>query len=113
MKDFSLLSMLAIAADMLGLWLWPAVAAAAVVALLFVVALWRRRFGGAQLRAAAILGLVGAALAVAVAPFATQASFANLHGAVDWTTLALIGAGAFLAVAVAAFALLGAVSRPA
>lgn len=108
MKDFSLVSMFAIAHDMFGPWFWPAVIAGAVVALAFLVALIRQRgFRGAAARRAVLIGVLGAIAAVAVAPFATQASFANLHGAVDLVMLGLVGIGALVAVAVTAYAALG------
>lgn len=108
MKDFSLVSMFAIAHDMFGPWFWPAVIAGAVVALAFLVALIRQRgFRGAAARRAVLIGVLGAIAAIAVAPFATQASFANLHGAVDLVMLGLIGIGALVAVAVTAYAALG------
>lgn len=108
MKDFSLVSMFAIAHDMFGPWFWPAVIAGAVVALAFLVALIRQRgFRGVAARRAVLIGVLGAIAAVAVAPFATQASFANLHGAVDLVMLGLIGIGALVAVAVTAYAALG------
>jgi hypothetical protein len=108
MKDFSLVSIFAIAHDMFGPWFWPAVIAGAVIVVAFLVALIRRRgFRGAAARRAILIGLLGAVAAVAAAPFATQASFANLHGAVDLVTLALIGIGAWVAVAVTAYAASG------
>jgi hypothetical protein len=108
MKDFSLVSIFAIAHDMFGPWFWPAVIAGAVVALAFVMALIRQRgFRGAAARRAILIGVIGAIAAMAVAPFATQASFANLHGAVDVVTLALVGFAAWVGVAVTAYAAFG------
>jgi hypothetical protein len=108
MKDFSLVSVFAIAHDMFGPWFWPAVIAGAAIALAFLVALIRQRgFRGAAARRAILIGVLGAIAAMAVAPFTTQASFANLHGVVDLVTLAMIGIGALVAVAVAAYAAFG------
>jgi hypothetical protein len=113
MKDFSLVSIFAIAHDMFGPWFWPAVIAGVVIAIAFLVALIRQRgFRGAAARRAILIGVLGAIAAMAVAPFTTQASFANLHGAVDLVTLALIGLGALIAVAVTAYAAFG-LARPA
>ncbi|MFN3348487.1 DUF5368 family protein [Pseudorhodoplanes sp.] len=113
MKDFSFISLYAITHDMLGMWFWPAVIAGAVIALAFLLALLRQRgFRGAAARRAIVIGTAGAIAAMAIAPFATQASFANLHGAADMVTLALIGLGALIGVAVTAYAAIG-LGRPA
>ena len=112
MKDFSLESLFAIARDMLGILFWPAVIAGVVIALTFLLALLRQRgFRGAAARRAIAVGAAGAILAMVIAPFITQASFANLHGAVDIVTLALIGLGALIGVAVTAYAAFG-LARP-
>ena len=108
MKDFSLESLFAIARDMLGDLFWPAIIAGVIIALAFVVALIRQRgFRGPAARRAAIIGLAGALAAMAVSPLATQAGFANLHGAVDFITLALIGLAALAGFTIAAYAALG------
>ena len=113
MKEFSFFSLLAISQDMLGSLFRPAIVAAIVVVLLFVAALWRQHGpGGMKCRAALLLGILGAVIAIAVAPFMTQASFANIHGAVDWVLLGVIGVAAFAAVAIAAYAVIGLTSRP-
>ena len=113
MKDFSLESLIAITHDRLGILFWPAVIAGAIIALAFLVALIRQRgFRGAAARRAIVVGCIGAIVAIAVAPFATQASFANLHGAIDILTMALIGIAALIGVAVTAFAAFG-LARPA
>jgi hypothetical protein len=114
MKDFSLLSLYAIMQDMLGWLFWPAVVGAVLIAVLFLFALRRPVNGNFRRgRSAMGLGIIGAAIAVALAPYVTQASFANIHGAVDWITLGLIAAGTFVAVAIAAFALLSLKSQSA
>jgi hypothetical protein len=113
MKDFTLVSLFAIAHEMAGPWFWPAVIAAAAIAIAFLVALVRRRgFRGAAARRALGIGIVVAMLTVAAAPFATQASFANIHGAVDVAALVLIGLGTLLATTAAAYAAFG-LARPA
>jgi hypothetical protein len=108
MKDFSLESVLAITHDMLGILFWPAMIAGTIICLAFLVALKRKRgFRGPAARRAALIGLAGAIVAIAVAPLATQARFANLHGAVDFLTLGLIGIAALLGVAITAYAASG------
>jgi hypothetical protein len=112
MKDFSLASLYAITQDILGWLFWPAVIAAAVITLLFIVALARRPASGIC-RGAIGLGILGAIVAAIAAPYLTQASFSNIHGAVDWASLVLVAIGAFVAVSITAFALLGLASKPA
>jgi hypothetical protein len=108
MKDFSLESLFAITRDMLGALFWPAIIASVIIALAFVAALIRQRgFRGPAARRAAIIGLAGALAAMAISPPATQADFANLHGVVDFVTLALIGFAAFAGLTIAAYAALG------
>lgn len=108
MKDFTLETMWAITVEMFGLLLWPAIALAAIIAFLFLVALLRQRgFRGRAARSAIIIGLLVAIVAMAIAPFMTQAGYDNVHGVIDWMFLAVIGIGAFVGVAVATFALLG------
>jgi hypothetical protein len=112
MKDFTFETMWAIAVEMFGLLLWPAVVLAAIIAILFIAALLRQRgFRGRPARSALVIGLLAAILAVAIAPFMTAAGYDNMHGLIDWTFLALIGIGTFVGVAIAAFAVLGTGSR--
>jgi uncharacterized PurR-regulated membrane protein YhhQ (DUF165 family) len=112
MKDFTFETMWAITAEMFGFLLWPGIVLAAIIAVLFLAALLRQRgFSGRPARNAIAIGLLVAIVAVAVAPFTTQAAYGNVHGVVDWTFLALIGTGVFVATAITAFALLGIGSR--
>lgn len=112
MKDFTFETMCAIAVEMFGLLLWPAIVLAAIIAILFIAALLRQRgFRGRPARSALVIGLLAAILAVAIAPFMTAAGYDNVHGLIDWTFLALIGIGTFVGVAIAAFAVLGTGSR--
>lgn len=108
MKDFTLETLWAISAEMFGWMFWPLLVLAAVIALLLLVALVRRRgFKGWPARGAVILGVLAAIAAAAYAPAMTQASFDNLHGIVDWTFLALIAIGTFIAATLSVFAVFG------
>jgi nitrogen fixation/metabolism regulation signal transduction histidine kinase len=114
MKDFSLLSIYAIAADMFDGWLWLAIIAALVGAIFFAIA-WRRQrgFRGRAAGLAIVIGLVVAVGAAAIAPVATQASISSLQRWVDWMALTAIAAGAFVAGTAIAFAALGSLARTA
>jgi hypothetical protein len=109
MKDFSPAALWAIGEELVGaVPLWTAIAIAIACLLLFGAALLRRGgFRGAAAAASLIAGLFAGIIAIFAAPLLTQASFANLHGALDWIALALIGAGAFAGVAAAVYGVAG------
>ncbi len=113
MKDFTILSMVAILQEMLGGLFWPAAVAAVAAALLLVAALVRQHgFHGRAARIGLAAGVVAAAVAMLAAPALTQSEFANLHGLLDWGLLAAIGLAAFLGCAATVFALFGAATEP-
>ncbi|MEQ8369437.1 MAG: DUF5368 family protein [Alphaproteobacteria bacterium] len=90
MAELSFAVLWAIVSEMLGLWLWPVIAAAVATIALVIAAC--ARAGGPQRRAWRS-GLVAAGLSGALAflagPALTQAGFANLHTPADWLALAL------------------------
>jgi hypothetical protein len=109
MKDFAPAALWAIGQDLFGaVPLWIAIVLAAVFLALFGAALLRRGgFRGGAAAASLIAGLFAGIIAIFAAPLLTQASFANLHGALDWIALALIGAGAFAGVTAAVYGVAG------
>lgn len=109
MKEFTPGALWAIGEELFGaVPLWTAIALAVVFLVLFGAALLRRGgFRGGAGAASLIAGLFAATVAVFAAPLLTQASFANLHGALDWITLALIAAAAFAGVTVAVYGVTG------
>ena len=109
MKEFTPAALWAIVEELFGaVPLWTTIALAVVFLVLFGAALLRRGgFRGGAAAASLIAGLFAGIIAVFAAPLLTQASFANLHGALDWIALALIGAGAFAGVTVAAYGVVG------
>ncbi len=108
MKDFTPSVIFAIAEEVLGVSLWVFLVLAFVVLIAFVIALMRQRgFRGPAARVATWTGVIAGVIAAAMAPFATQAGFANLSGALDWALLALAGLGAMLSLTVLIFAMLG------
>lgn len=106
MKDFTVSTIYAILQEFLGGYFWPSVVAILLVAALAAIAVVRARTAY-LLRNSALLGLVCAIAAVGAAPMLTNAGFDNLHGALDWIFLAVIGVGAFVGGAVAAYGILG------
>lgn len=111
MNDFHPSILFAIAQETLGFWLYAGLAALALVLFLYGLALIRgARLRGAALRYAALIGAACGALAMAIAPAATQASFAHLLAAIDYVLLVAIGLGVFAGATFAlapALALLG------
>ncbi|RIA55740.1 DUF5368 family protein [Dichotomicrobium thermohalophilum] len=99
MKDFHPVTLFAIVQEALGIWLWVAIAAAALVVLLYIVAFARGvRFGGAPRLIASVLGIGAGVAAIVLAPMFTQATYRDLAGLVDWGALILAGIGAGVAV---------------
>lgn len=109
MKDFSPLSLWAIAEELLGAGpLWIGVCVAALFVLLFVIAMVRRHgIHGAAARFGVRAGLIVAVAVAIAAPFATQATFENLHGGVDWLALGVLALLAFAGTFVAVYGLFG------
>ncbi len=98
MKDFHPVTLFAIAQEALGIWLWAAVAAAALVVLLYIVAFARGvRFAGAPRSLAFVIGIGASIATIVVAPLLTQAAYRDLAGLVDWGALILAGIGAGVA----------------
>ncbi|TVR07372.1 MAG: hypothetical protein EA385_12945 [Salinarimonadaceae bacterium] len=111
MNDFHPSILFAIAQETLGFWLYVGLAALALVLVLYGLSLVRgRRLRGAPLRYAALVGAVAGVAAMAIAPAATQASFAHLLAAIDFILLGAIGISVFVGATFAltpVFALLG------
>ncbi|WP_029031551.1 DUF5368 family protein [Salinarimonas rosea] len=96
MKDFSPHTLLAIAQETFGTWLWVGLLAlAALVALYGFLVLARAPFRGAPRRGALALGVLAALAGVALAPWLTDAGHRHLVASIDLVAMALIAAGAF------------------
>lgn len=113
MKDFSLPTLWTIAEEFFGtVPLWIIVILGALFLLLFLFALIRQQgFHGSAARTGVIAGIVVGVAAAAAAPFMTQAGYGNLHGAVDWIALVVIGVLTFIGVVVVVYGVLGFGSR--
>ncbi len=95
MKDLSPGTLVAILHEMFGFFLWILLGVAALMLVFGVVFLFqRRRFRQNRLQVVLIAATAIGIGAVLIAPMLTNASFANIHGLLDWASLgaiALIG----------------------
>ncbi|MGP9820112.1 DUF5368 family protein [Salinarimonas sp. NSM] len=96
MKDFSPHTLLAIAQETFGIWLWVGLLAlAGLLALYGFLVLARAPFRGGPRTGALVAGVLAALAAVALAPRLTDAGHAHLVAGIDLVAMALIAAGAF------------------
>ena len=112
MKDLDLATLLAVFQEMLGFALWPLIALAVLVTLVFAVVLLRDRgIRARRLVWSEAAGVVGGVVAVLVMQAITNSGFGDIGGPIDW----IVVAGIFLAGAVgttmAAYAVLGLTRR--
>lgn len=102
MKDFDPATLFAIAEALLGSWLWVALAGAGLVAVLWLVVLFRHAASLRRVCRAVVLLMIAAAVAVAaLAPALTDAAFSDLNGTIDYAMLALVAILCGLAAGVA------------
>lgn len=98
MKDFAPQILFGIAQEVFGLWLYVGIlAGVGLLALYLYLVLQRASFGGLPRRLALVVGLIGAGVAMMLAPVTTQATFAHFTAWIDWVALALIAVGGFVA----------------
>lgn len=98
MNDFAPHILFGIAQEVFGLWLYVGILAGlGLLALYAYLFLQRAAFGGLPRRLALVVGLLGAATAVMLAPVMTQATFAHFTAWIDWVALALVATGGFVA----------------
>ncbi|MFN3686636.1 DUF5368 family protein [Salinarimonas sp.] len=97
MKDFAPHILFGIAQEVFGLWLYVGIlAGVGLLALYLYLVLQRASFGGLPRRLALVVGLIGAGVAVVLAPVTTQATFAHFTAWIDWVALALVALGGFV-----------------
>ena len=91
MKELDPLVFLAVFEEMLGIWLWPLVAAIVLVTLAFLVLLVKeRRIVSRRLVWSEVLGVVGGALALVLMAAVSSSGFTDAAGPADWILIAIV-----------------------
>ncbi|MGJ3265354.1 MAG: DUF5368 family protein [Salinarimonas sp.] len=97
MKDFAPQTLLAIAQETFGIWLWVGLfALAGLVVLYGFLVLARAPFRGAPRRWALGVGVLAAIAALALAPGLTGAGHGHVIASIDFVAMALIALGALV-----------------
>lgn len=104
MKDLDIFVFLAVFQEMLGVFLWLGLGAAALVVALFVWLLVRERgLRAARLAWSELVGLIGGVLAVLVMQGVTHSGFGDIGGPIDWLLVAMIWLAGFVIATLAAY----------
>lgn len=91
MKELDPSILLAVFGEMLGMLLWPLLAAAVLGTLAFVLLLLReRRIAARRLVRAQALGLLGGALALVLMAELSSSGYTDAGGPADWFLIALV-----------------------
>lgn len=112
MKELDPLVFLAVFEEMLGVWLWIGLAAAAVTLVAFAYVLLRDRgFCSRRLVWSEVVAVLGGVAAVLIMQRVTHSGFSDIGGPIDWVLgIAIFATGAVLAL-VASYAALGIARR--
>jgi len=116
MKELDPLVFLSVFQEMLGLWLWVMLAAAAVSLVAFVALLMRERIlVSCRLVLSEVLGIFGGAAALVIMAKVSSSGFTDAGGPADWFLIALVYGVGLVATVVLAYTVLGWISlrRPA
>jgi hypothetical protein len=112
MKDLDAWVFFAVFQEMLGPWLWVALAAGALALAGFVLVLLRDRgLRPRRLVWAEVAAIMGGIAAILVMQRVTHSGFADIGGPIDWVLGIAIFAGGAMATLIAAYALLGLMRR--
>jgi uncharacterized membrane protein YhaH (DUF805 family) len=111
MKELDLATLVAVFQEMLGVWLWMGLAAAALATLAFLFVLVRDRgVVSSRLVWSELAGVAGGVAAVLIMQSVTNSGFRDIGGPIDWILVALIFLAGAVGTIVGVYALAGLVA---